>query len=354
MENGTNIDVTGIDINELRFAAKYPFSKIAKGLITREYEEGSQDISIDFETMKRAKKRVINGIRLNVVPTLETDNNKLLREEILSYPVARMIASLLDRRLMNKYLSSELKRVEKHLSENDNELFRLVKEFGIESKGFNVDLKSYLKFIPKSKENRLVNCNIQSGAVILDMQSFISFTLEAVRRNIERGMPVRSDLIPKEIKKDVEEAVNEISGEIKTLGISSQIIREKERFISKTSEIAPCMKKLMEKFTFGENVPHAGRWILATYLLKIGYSIEDIISIYSNAPNFNEKITRYQIESIKKKGYMVPSCSNIDSYGLCIEKCGTKNPLQYHYKRRDRLEGKRLIKEVKRNKGDNK
>ena len=43
----------------------------------------------------------------------------------------------------------------------------------------------------------------------------------------------------------------------------------------------------------GENLPHSARVLLATYMLSIGKNVEDIVVLFHNAPDFNEK--SYQI-----------------------------------------------------------
>ena len=65
--------------------------------------------------------------------------------------------------------------------------------------------------------------------------------------------------------------------------------------------------------------------------------IEDIIEFYKNAPDFNEKVTTYQLEQLSGEvgsgiKYNCPSCSNLDTKGLCYktEECGKiVNPIQF-------------------------
>ena len=42
------------------------------------------------------------------------------------------------------------------------------------------------------------------------------------------------------------------------------------------------------------------------------------------------KTTSYQIAHLKKKGYNVPSCATVMSYGLCCAVCRIGNPIKWH------------------------
>ena len=41
----------------------------------------------------------------------------------------------------------------------------------------------------------------------------------------------------------------------------------------------------------GDNLPHSARVMLATYMLAIGKPLDEIVFMFENAPDFNEKIT---------------------------------------------------------------
>ena len=86
----------------------------------------------------------------------------------------------------------------------------------------------------------------------------------------------------------------------------------------------------------GENLPHSARLLLATFLLFSEKNIEEIIEIFKKLPDYNEQITRYQLEHLSgKKGsskkYFVPSCEKIKIQNLCYETIvckGIINPIQ--------------------------
>ena len=182
---------------QLEFAAKYPFSKTAKELI------GSSSVEINFDVMERAKKRVADGVTNENITSFYTTDQKLLKTEVLSYPISKMIASELDRKFMMRYANGEIRRAVRYLRENESELSKVCQEFGIEHKGLSMSLRSYLKYIPKSRECRLLSQSISEGNVILDQNKFLGVVAEAIRRTVEHGLPVKPHMIPPELKKDI-------------------------------------------------------------------------------------------------------------------------------------------------------
>ena len=82
--------------------------------------------------------------------------------------------------------------------------------------------------------------------------------------------------------------------------------------------------------------------MLATFLLGRGQTIDEIAPLFKNAPDYNEKITRYQIKQVagetggNKTKYACPSCEKIKSNDLCYATPDCDNiinPMQFGKKR---------------------
>ena len=104
----------------------------------------------------------------------------------------------------------------------------------------------------------------------------------------------------------------------------------------------PCIEHAIEALNKGENLSHSGRFMLATFLLGRGQAIDEIAPLFKNAPDYNEKVTRYQIKQISgessgnKTKYACPSCEKIQSNNLCYitPDCDNIiNPMQFGKKR---------------------
>jgi DNA primase large subunit len=108
-----------------------------------------------------------------------------------------------------------------------------------------------------------------------------------------------------------------------------------------TTEYPPCIKHALEVLNKGENLPHSGRFMLATYLLNKGQTIEEIAPLFKNAPDYNEKTTLYQLKHLSGNfgsgtKYSCPSCEKLKSENLCyiIPECNNIiNPLQFGRKK---------------------
>ncbi|VVB73147.1 Eukaryotic and archaeal DNA primase, large subunit [uncultured archaeon] len=333
-----------VPLEKLKFAMRYPFTRAAKEIMS------SRAVKIDFRVMERATKRVADGILRESIPVLETSDRSLLEAELLSYPIARMIVSSFDSPFRHRYINGEVNRVRTYLfppgaSEPDMaEAESLADELGIEHSGTVVSLRSYLLSIPKDLDCRLILQRVHDGNVILDDRKFLLVAGEASRNLVETGLPIMPDSIPAELKKDVQTAIKDVEVQLKGMQEAQQ---QRAAIAARASGVmAPCMTKIIERARAGENLPHFARVAIATYLFKIGKSIEDIMEIFSHTPNFNDKTTRYQLEFIQKKGYSPPSCQNMDTYGLRLPECKclgvtkVKNPMQYGFKRTSRSASK--------------
>jgi DNA primase large subunit len=81
--------------------------------------------------------------------------------------------------------------------------------------------------------------------------------------------------------------------------------------------------------------------MLATFLLSKGQTVQQIAPLFKNAPDYNERVTLYQLNhlaGISGSGtkYSCPSCEKLKTQSLCFatSECDTIiNPLQFGKKR---------------------
>ena len=104
-------------------------------------------------------------------------------------------------------------------------------------------------------------------------------------------------------------------------------------------EMPPCIMQILAKIRSGEDVSHIENFTIASYMVNTGYGIDEVIDVFKDRSDFNEKVARYQVEHIaglrgSRVKYKPPSCSRMKTYGLCIEdgrRCprNIRNPLSY-------------------------
>jgi len=303
---------------ELSFYSKYPFTKGAKELMS------SAKVDDEFGLSELAERRVTNALRDGRIPTasVELEDSQLLLQ-IASYAVSRMIVTLLKSRYYtNRYAVSEAKRANSCMTADiDENVLKIARELGVKCDidgYYAVGFGDYLRYAPKSSDYKLVNRKLVKGKVRLKRAEFIRMLEEAVRLKIESELPLKMDNVPDRIKNAAEAVKREIPKEPKPASISLE-----------GGEFPPCIDKLLENLKTVENLGHTARWVLAVYLLNVGMKLDDVVKVFSTSPDFDERVTKYQVEHSMKRGYKVPSCASLDSYGLCVANCGVKSPLGY-------------------------
>ena len=307
---------------DISFCSRYPFTSEAKEFVS------SRKGGLSYEEIEGAKKRVVDALSKGEIPIVDTQLGQVLEREVFTYAGARVIVACLQSRyLRGRYAVAESKRVGRYLrKEDDATIVKVARELGLAvtpGSRFGINFIDYLKAAPKSVDYKLVNKELSNGIVLLERNELIRVVEEAARIRIETTLPTDVSAVPPELKKAADE-------------IRAQLPKEEE-FGGKTAtavgEYPPCVKDLLEKLRNSENLPHTARWYLAVFLLQSGMKVEDVIALFRTAPDFNEHTTRYQVEYIARKGYRVPSCASVDSYGLCVANCNVKNPMNYGKKR---------------------
>ena len=85
----------------------------------------------------------------------------------------------------------------------------------------------------------------------------------------------------------------------------------------------PCIKSILLSLSRGENISHNARFSLVTFLNQIGMSKENIFKIFQTVPDFDQRMTEYQILHITgEKGktvYSTPKCATMELYNLCVK-----------------------------------
>ncbi len=121
--------------------------------------------------------------------------------------------------------------------------------------------------------------------------------------------------------------------------VAEALGRLKDRYsavaqVRSTGPWPPCMAGLWDALRRGENLPHTARFALASFLLAVGWDVDRVVDAFRAVPDFDEKVTRYQVQHIAgqaggRKRYSVPNCQTLNGWGLCPGPCGVRHPLQY-------------------------
>lgn len=107
------------------------------------------------------------------------------------------------------------------------------------------------------------------------------------------------------------------------------------------TKFPPCIREYISEMRSGVNLPHLARFTLVAFLHKCGMTAEEITDLFKTAPDYNEKMTTYQVNHvtgvISGTEYAPPKCSALKSNHLCFMGEDTlcnqewlRHPLQYY------------------------
>ncbi len=361
-------------------AARYPFLKESADLLRQKGVTLETLISsLAYERARTlGKERVLEAIEFAKVVERPIATETDAMNELLSYPVARMLVSCLgdekfvrryaiaEAKLANARLSSEVERAKETKLRRGGAppsggggadfVIRIAEELGLSvhmvGDSLAVDFSDYLRFssVIKSKSWKLVNQDVRNGETLVDVKRLVRLVEQMITEKIVSELPLPvTDLIIEALTDDVEEIGS---------FLEQKRAEQPKKDFGKVSIVRfpPCMKKLLEMIRAGENVPHTGRFAIVAFLHTLGMDSETILSTFATSADFDENKSRYQIQHITGEisgtEYTPPECSTMKSYGICFDPdslCDKEwmgHPLKYY-----RLKGRKPRKKKMNLKG---
>jgi len=344
---------------ELSTLAKYPFLSDSKSYV-KDNAPSVEDL-LDDPLYERA--RIIGVERLDkAFKDRDVGNRSLATEsdcimELLSYPIARMIAVCIeDTYFKRRYALGEAFHAYRNLiNEPTSFLLRISKEFKMDVKidetmdQLGMFFTDYLRNAPtRYKEWKMINRQMTKGYIRISHKDLARLIQEALRTRINNELDTRecSQTIYKTFSSDIKRIRNTVFTHRKKIEAAP---------VGKLSveKLPPCIKDILGAIQSGENVPHMGRFALVAFLNSIKLSTEDILKVFSSAPDYEEEKTRYQVEhitgSISSTSYKPPGCEKMRTYGICpVDKIDelckkTRHPMSYYrakWKKNSDKEGK--------------
>jgi DNA primase large subunit len=323
--------------------AKYPFLKQASKQI-----EGLQftigTLSSEKPIFDRAKNRVEKAI-------LEVNTGEAIRDrraEISSFAAALiLVIATKNSWIKKRYALAVAKTAHAQmLSEGKEKIFAIAQDFDwdIAEGGFGKDFRSGFNFYLKNaahmhgSEWKLVNQIMDKGMVYLNKEKVVRLLQEEIKRRVEKRMDV-SEIknLPPEITVIAEELLK-LAQEI-----MGQEIDEMPKVVVQAA-FPPCINALYVDAAQAHHLSHIGRFTLTSFMVNIGMTPEGLNEMFKTFSDYNERLTRYQIEHIAgERGsgtkYTCPQCSVLQTHSVCKnrdELCRRiYHPLQY-YKRKQK------------------
>ena len=352
-----------------REAADYPFLRGASELVKILYPRGDDLASPRYaRVLDRGEERIAEAILEGVVGERASgdiasrpvdDGFTPAIIDVLSFPVALMFVTAVDDfYLARRFALAEARRVHGLLRREREARVALMgrDEFGWRMRpvqrevdgqayGFELHFVDYLRNASSFREDKwkLVNRLMGSGYVLLTSAEAARLLQVEVERLV-------LDLVTRHGKISLPEAHRERVGRIAKLfeehraGISGEALPAEVL----VNAFPPCMRRAFEGLTSGRRASHMERFALSSFLVNSGMDLDRIVRLFVSVTDFDERLTRYQIEHIAglrggRTRYTPPSCSTLRTHSVCHnpdDLCRRINhPLSYYRSRVRDLEG---------------
>ena len=306
--------------------AKYPFLKETAEYVKPLNLQIDDLASMGSELVKRAEERVNEALLDRRI----TRNLKRINIEIPSFPLALLIVIATENSFIKKrYALAEAKQASSDLAvEPKGKILRVARDFdwkisfakeSVDSPlDFAVSFPDYLRNAAHlhDKKWKLTNSILSQGCVYLNRRDAARLLEEEIRRRVEKRLDVKLQRVPEELGA-IAERVKKLAGEV----IGEMEAEELPKIVVQTA-YPPCVYAMLETAKSNHHLSHIERFTLTSFLINIGMTSENVNELFKTFSDYNEKMTRYQIEHIAgERGsatrYTPPQCSLLQTHGVC-------------------------------------
>ncbi len=180
---------------------------------------------------------------------------------------------------------------------------------------FRIEVYLHLATGIREADFRLVQQEVEGGRVSVGAPRAARLLQEAIRRSLAVPAPLAPDVVALVREREAElfaTLAERVPAPVARTGRAGEL---------RVDRFPPCIRRMQRTLERSENLSHAGRFCLAAFLHRAGADAETIVDAYRGAPDFDESITRYQVEHITShnggEGYEPPECASLRSHGLC-------------------------------------
>lgn len=334
--------------------ARYPFLAAARAAVEAD-DADLPSVIADGEgpVLERAVARIESAIESGTVGAPHPQP----RVELLSYPVARVLVSLVaDPGLVRRYAHAEADsalarfradRDQSSLKSVDREplsLDHLLEEFDLAEAvvsvddGFELDVATYLALSDGLSDDRwrLATRELSAGAVPVTEDEFDELLREAIQDQVADGLPLT---VPDPIASALDDQVAELRSQLADHGADWEFDAVEPALFP------PCIDALLERTAGEEALPAHSRFALASFLASVGMPTEAIVDRLAAHPSLSTEAAAALVDHVANEAgaeYPPPSCATMVAYGDCVNQdalCARiGHPLEYYGRRLDGIE----------------
>ncbi len=327
--------------------ARYPFLRAAREAVEDAGVDLGRVVAEGGPAVERGRERVRRGlVEGTTAPEARWDD----RAELLSYPVARVLVSLLDvPGVVDKYARAEAALAyERFTDDFDNDaelksttvprlsLSQFLADFELDAAvaptgdgRFEVAVTRYLELAGDLDGDRwrLVARPLADGRVPVVRRDLYTLLRVAVRRRVATDLPLS---VPEPIEAALADEVADLEAALADVDLPRDIDTVAPE------QFPPCMDRLVKRARSEEVLAPHSRFALLTFLGSIGMDAEAVLAFCEYDGPAAEAVRRQAERLLEGEGaaYAPPSCASLQAYGDCVdpdERCETiPNPLSYY------------------------
>lgn len=348
--------------------ARYPFFETARTAVQETDVALPTLIAEDAPAVERGRERVERAL-MEGTTAPEDPHAWQPRDELLSYPIARILVSLIDApAAVEKYAEAEAATAYDRFTDDFETgddglrstpservtLDRFLREFDLaddvrpetaSGRGsrtqaggedrYWIAVGSYLRLTDDRGERwRLVNRELADGEVRVTQDELYRLLRVAVRRRVADGLPfdVTASSGGPDLAAELESEVahlRDLLAERDSVGDIDTVVPDL---------FPPCMTDLLERAQRGADLSPQGSFALLAFLTGIGMDLEETLA-FCRDTSLDPEAIRYQTEYLRDDGgtqYPPPSCETLHEYGLCDNEDDhwdvSSHPLVYYKK----------------------
>lgn len=319
--------------------ARYPFLDGARESV-READIGLVAVVTGDErhpAVERGVERVRRALVDGTVRSDPDDERRWgTRAELLSYPVARVLVSLVDAPgAVEKYASSEADTAFERFTddfENPDDglkstadtavsLDALLAEFDLSGTvretdagdGYRIEVGRYLALSSNlgGESWALATRQLADGTVKVSESELHDLLREAVRQRVAAGLPTD---VPDEIRAGLTEEVAELQDTFSEIDISRDIP------VLAPDCFPPCLSSLVERAQDGEDLSDPAEFALVSFLTSANADTDELLALCGVDSDTRADAVRYRANRVGDESgaqYAPPSCETMAAYGEC-------------------------------------
>ncbi|TFF94871.1 hypothetical protein EU546_04320 [Candidatus Thorarchaeota archaeon] len=181
---------------------------------------------------------------------------------------------------------------------------------------FKIQFQDFLEVAPDFHDPvwKLVNRHLDNGWVPVQ-KSELARLISGKFNNIILGSHIDVPPLPRRLAESIQRIESEVSKKVRSTGPTEFTEKSVDAF-------PPCISQMRKDTLAGKNLSHSARFALASFLLNIGMTVDEVVDVFRPARDYIRSLAEYQVQHIAgqrggRGAYTPPSCKKLQADSLC-------------------------------------